>query len=743
MSRLGLTLRLLLLLCIGVLPAIAALYVMSATLTDMRVRRAATVALFDARTISLAVDSEVQQARLLGRIVAESGHCLGGVPAGYVVLGLTPDRGCGAAIDHGIAEQAAAAAASGRPYTVGLFSADPGRPPMLPVFVPAASGQTAIVGVLLPELAARIAALRLPDGAAVVAADADGTLLFRVPGGARGAGQPAWPDGAAEPVTTRPVTRIADREGGETIEGDVPASAGDGIAVAYDIPVPVLVGAVRRETGRAMLAVVASGLLSLVLMTIFARRLIYDPAAALLGMVRRWSAGDRSARAEVDPSATGDFGRLAAAVNEMADTVDARQRQLEQLNATLEARVADRTRALSESNNRLLVEINERARTDAALRRAQKLQAVGQLAGGVAHEFNNLLTTITGALELMRARLPVDPALHRSADTALGAARRGAQLTGQMLGFARQRRLLPIPTDFNALILGLRDLLQGAVGRGATLELELADTLWLALADPHEIEVAIMDLALNAREAMGQGGTLRIATRNVVLPRPGGHATPEGEFVELAIEDDGAGMTEAELAQAVHPFFTTKAPGQGAGLGLSQVHGMVQQLGGDLQIASREGEGTTITLLLPRAQARTGSQQAGAVPCGERCAILLVDDDDQVREIAADMLTALDYEVTQASGGAAALELLRADIGARFCALVVDYAMPGINGLELIERAKALRPDLPPLLITGFMELEQTAGTVLPPAQILRKPFTLRELSARLTEIAAPALKVA
>jgi signal transduction histidine kinase/ActR/RegA family two-component response regulator len=429
---------------------------------------------------------------------------------------------------------------------------------------------------------------------------------------------------------------------------------------------------------------------------------------------------------------------LIARSSRIGDAPNQRRTELQLRNLSLETRVADRTRILSEANNRLLVEIAERERTDAALRQAQKVQSVGQLAGGVAHEFNNLLTIVLGALDLMRLRLPPDHPLQTQLATALAAGQRGARITSQLLAFARRRSLMPVVLDLNTVLADIRELLEGALGAGITIEMTLADPLWPALADRDEIEAAILNIALNARDAMGPSGALRIQTRNANLPRSGSHGEPAGQFVELIIEDDGVGMDAHELAQAVDPFFTTKPPGLGAGLGLSQVHGIAQQLGGDLHIASAKGSGTTVLLFLPRA---TAEPDAPAPPCrgGTRPAtpVLLVDDDEQVRQIAADMLRELGYDVTTAADGAAALAALRSRPASYpFAAMVVDFAMPGLTGLDVIEQARSLAPDTPALLITGYMDLAGTANTPpLQPNQVLRKPFTLRELAHHIEDL--------
>jgi signal transduction histidine kinase/CheY-like chemotaxis protein len=616
---------------------------------------------------------------------------------------------------------------------------------MLPMVMPfTAQGQRrgAVVAALdLAWLKRRVQRFRTIPMNSVSIADAGGTLLLRLPDPAHWTGHQVAEQAADLVNAASPGTRdIIGLDGVSRKVGYVPAPFTGGIYVACGVYLPNALAAIDRAARRGYVLIGVCAALSLLLMMLITRRLVHAPTEALLDAAQRWSLGDLAARAQPRAPERSEFGRLATAFNFMAESLATRQRQLQDLNASLEARVQERTRALSETNNRLLVEISERERTDAALRRSQQLQAVGHLAGGMAHAFNNLLTTILGTLEILRTRLGEPSPLQRYIAAGAEAAQSGARMTSQLLAFARRRRLMPVAVDLNAVIDDMRELLEGTIGRAIVLSFDLAADLWPALADRYEIESAILNLVLNARDAMEQGGTLRLATRNAVLPRPGGHADPAGAFVELVVEDDGAGMTEDELAHAVDPFFTTKGPGQGTGLGLSQVHGVAQQLGGDLQIASAKGRGTTVSLFLPRAVSQAGQPGEPCIPRSRPLSqpVLLVDDDDQVRQVATDMLAELGYTVTTAANGRAALEELRQRGPDRpFAVLVADYYMPGMTGLELIAQARALQPDLVTLLITGFMDLasEGAKPDPLQPRQVLRKPFTLRELADRIAEL--------
>ena len=404
-----------------------------------------------------------------------------------------------------------------------------------------------------------------------------------------------------------------------------------------------------RVTLHGTLLTIAGALISLLLALAVGQRFVRCPTEALLAAARHWTSGDLTARTRPTEPPGSEFGNLAAAFNEMAGALDRQRRELQELNATLEARVQSRTQDLTESGNRLQVEMAEREKTEATLRQAQKLQAVGQLAGGIAHDFNNLLTAIVGALELLRARLPAgQEGLVRLLDTALGAAERGGRLTGQLLAFSRRQQLLPVPSDLNVTVIALSNLLGSTLGRSVRIQTDLVQDLWPAMVDPSQIEAAIINLAINARDAMPEGGVLTIATRNVPL-EVGGSLLP-GDYVAVHVTDTGIGMTPELIAHVFEPFFTTKETGLGSGLGLSQVHGLATQSGGDVRIKSKPGEGTTVTLLLPRAKSLpiTVQPDPGSTPQAtrRRARILVVDDDRDVRQMTGETLTERGYSVS-------------------------------------------------------------------------------------------------
>jgi signal transduction histidine kinase/CheY-like chemotaxis protein len=393
------------------------------------------------------------------------------------------------------------------------------------------------------------------------------------------------------------------------------------------------------------------------------------------------------------------------------------QQELRHANETLEARVDERTRA----HEAALAQLHE----------AQKLETLGQLTGGVAHDFNNLLTPIIGSLDLLRRRIPPDDKAHRQIDLALQAASRAATLVQRLLAFARRQDLQPRSVDIGALLRGMQELIQRSVGPMVELELDCPAELPPAKIDPNQLELAVLNLALNARDAMAGGGRLRISLRAETIGNAG--LLAPGRYLCLAIGDTGVGMDAATLAHAVEPFFSTKGVGRGTGLGLSMVHGLAAQLGGVLHLASEPGKGTTAEIWLPvavePAQTENGEPRGMAAP-PRPATILLVDDEDIVRRATADMLTDIGYGVVEAESGAEALRLLRE--GSGFDLLVSDYLMPGMNGVELIHQASTLAPSLPGLLISGYSTIAEGPGSELPR---LVKPFRQVDLAQTVAQL--------
>ena len=393
------------------------------------------------------------------------------------------------------------------------------------------------------------------------------------------------------------------------------------------------------------------------------------------------------------------------------------EESLRQVNETLEARVDERTR--------------EHELAMAQLHEAQKLETLGQLTGGVAHDFNNLLTPVIGNLDLLRRRFPDDPRAQRLIDGGLQAASRAATLVQRLLAFARRQDLQPRPVAIPALLEGMSDMLARSLGPTIDVHFAFPPDLPAARVDPNQLELALLNLAINARDAMPGGGPLRIEASEV--DRPGVGALTAGHYIRIAVIDGGLGMDRDTLARAVEPFFSTKGQGKGTGLGLSMVHGLAAQLGGMLSLTSAPGQGTTAEILLPTTTEQPGETEHDRVVLQEavvRATVLLVDDEELVRNGTADMLRDIGYEVLTAASGAEALLLLRS--GAEINLLVTDYLMPGMNGVDLVQAAGSVVPGLPALLITGYSNIASGPGAALPR---LAKPFRQVDLAARVAEL--------
>jgi two-component system NtrC family sensor kinase len=386
----------------------------------------------------------------------------------------------------------------------------------------------------------------------------------------------------------------------------------------------------------------------------------------------------------------------------------------------------------------LFQETSRRQQAEAALQQAQKLEALGRLTGGIAHDFNNLLAAIMGCQELLQKYVSGARA-ERLLATAQQAAKRGAQLTAQMLAFARRKDIAVQPVDVNAVIRGMDHLLHQAIGSNVAIRYALDDTLGLAVADSGQLEMALLNLAVNARDAMPKGGELRFATtRSKVVAGAGevpGLAT--GDYVRISVTDTGQGMTEEVRARAFEPFFTTKEPSKGTGLGLSMAFGFASLVGGTVTLQSAPGRGTSISLYLPAAAAEPETAslpQQDALPAAHPGAtaarVLLVDDDADVRSTTQVMLEGLAEDVVAVDSGKAALEVLRAD--RRFDLLIIDFAMPGMNGSQLASEIRRTWPDAPLLFVTGYVENDALKPWRELGVPSLNKPFSRADLAAAL-----------
>jgi PAS domain S-box-containing protein len=376
------------------------------------------------------------------------------------------------------------------------------------------------------------------------------------------------------------------------------------------------------------------------------------------------------------------------------------------------------------------------------LRQAQKMEAVGQLTGGIAHDFNNLLQVVIGNLEILQRNLPEDAArLRRSAVNAMSGARRAAALTARLLAFSRRQPLAPQPVDVNGLVAGMSELLNRTLGASVRIETTLAERLWWAETDPNQLESAMLNLAVNARDAMPAGGRLFIETANIRLDRAYAARNTDakpGHYVAVTVTDSGHGMDKQTMERVFEPFFTTKEVGKGTGLGLSQVYGFVRQSGGHVEIRSRPAEGTSVRLYLPRVlgdAAESGEERSETpVPAASHAeTVLVVEDTAEVRAYSAEALRELGYRVLEAPDGPSALHLLGRPAGARVDLLFTDVILPGgITGPALAERARALRPRLKVLFTTGARGgAIAGSGRPGPGTELITKPFAYADLAAR------------
>jgi len=379
------------------------------------------------------------------------------------------------------------------------------------------------------------------------------------------------------------------------------------------------------------------------------------------------------------------------------------------------------------------------AASDAALRQAQKMEAVGQLTGGLAHDFNNLLTGIMGNLELLQSRVAKGQfdSVDRFVNAAQGAGRRAAALTQRLLAFSRRQTLDPKPTDVNRLITGMEDLLRRTVGQMVQIEVVGAAGLWTALIDPSQMENALLNLCINARDAMPDGGKLTIETANKWLDERTGHERdlPPGQYLSICVTDTGTGMTPETIERVFEPFFTTKPTGQGTGLGLSMIYGFARQSGGQVRIYSELGSGTTMCIYLPR---HLGDAENDVVierssPEGNSGGetVLVVDDEPTIRHLIDEVLDDLGYTVIGAADGVAGLKVLQS--GARVELLITDVGLPnGMNGRQVADAARSLRPDLKILFITGYAENAAfNNGHLEPGMALLTKPFSMEDLTQK------------
>jgi signal transduction histidine kinase len=413
-------------------------------------------------------------------------------------------------------------------------------------------------------------------------------------------------------------------------------------------------------------------------------------------------------------------------------------RQLETLNTELERRVAERTAELAQTNAELEHRVEERTRErEAALAQVhemRKVESLGQLTGGVAHDFNNLLMAVLGNLELVRKFLPSDPKIRRLIDGAIQGAERGATLTKRMLAFARRQELKPETVDVPNLVDSMVEMLRRSLGPGIQIKTDFETDLPPTRVDPNQLELALLNLALNARDAMPLGGRLTISANREQIGAGDVPGLLPGDYVCIAERDTGEGMDEVTLKRATEPFFTTKGAGRGTGLGLSMVDGLVAQSGGAMRITSQQSGGTTVELWLPVAEAEAIERPRPVAPQRVQesrcCRVLVIDDDPIVLAGTAAMLEDLGHTATEVESAEQGLKILQSD--ASIDLVITDHAMPGMTGTELAKRIRGKWPELPVIIATGYAELP---GELDPSVPRLSKPYRQQDLAAVVAQL--------
>ncbi len=488
-------------------------------------------------------------------------------------------------------------------------------------------------------------------------------------------------------------------------------SPGYGWSFVVAVPLSEIAGRARQSLLWGMglgLCVLGFG----AVLAIYAARSVARPVERLADAALAWTESPPPAPF---PTGTKEIDALAAALREAGAKVAAQRAELLNLNASLEVRVTERTRELAEAME--------------SLAQAQKMEAIGRLTGGVAHDFNNLLMAVLGNLDLLSRRL-TDPKHVRYLEQARAAGERGAKLTGQLLAFSRRQRLEVKAMDIGEAVEAAAALLRPTIGGAHRLEVAVAPGLWPALGDATQVELMVVNLSLNARDAMASGGVVSISASNVTVAAGGRRAEgpAAGDYVMIAVTDTGEGMTPDVMARVFEPFFTTKPLGKGSGLGLPQVLGLAKQLGGGVEIDTAPDQGSTVRVYLPRAEAldaitpSTSVAPDSAALKGLR--VLLVDDDVGVRTVAAQMLKDLGCRVTLAESGEQALERMREDPDLQ--AALVDFAMPGLSGGETAAGLRWERADFPVVIMTGYADLDELAETWAGP--VMHKPFSMADL---------------
>ncbi len=559
-------------------------------------------------------------------------------------------------------------------------------------------GGVIVAALSLDWLANYIANKGVPEGAALAITDRNGTVLARYPSNDRFVGKrsPAGRDPVRDNGTVEDMTGI---DGAERIVGF--SAVGNDLLVSFGLGKAQTFTKIEHRTQRDVLFIVMSALIVLILTAWGAQRFIQRPFAQLVDAANRWRLGEFGRRVDIPGSS--EIAGVAKAFNAMADALKHREHEL------------------SEAKEQFY--------------QSQKMESVGQLTGGVAHDFNNLLTVASANLELIEAGQDIGEA-RRFAAGARRAIDRGAKLTAQLLAFSRRQVLNPKPVDANQLVSEFQGLIRKAVGETCRIKVQADDGLWLCHVDPALLHTALLNLALNARDAMPDGGVLEIEMTNIVVNEGAVAGCLPGSYVRLSVRDTGLGMPPEVRGRVFEPFFTTKEVGKGTGLGLSMVYGFVRQSGGHITIESALGRGTTVALYLPKTTQKPDIEiedvQFQAFPAGSE-RILVVEDNDDLLDLTSAMLTRSGYQVRCARNGTEALRMLQSE---EFDLVVSDIVMPnGVNGIEVAREARRLNKRIKVLLASGnagdVLERHKAVGEF----PIIDKPFRMPELAVRVRSI--------
>jgi signal transduction histidine kinase len=624
-------------------------------------------------------------------------------------------------------------------YTTGRFSGKPAIHVAQP-YRDATGGVAGVVAAALSTdwLNRQLETLGLSPEAAASVSDRNGIVVARYPDGARYIGKPITPDARAAIKGDRAgVAPMTGLEGRPRIVGYAPLGGQElGLRVAVGLDREVAFAELTAAKRQGLLLIVAGAVLGLAVTALLGGRLINRPAGRLLTASRRWTEGEFVVRTGLRHDRS-EFGRLAAGFDAMAEALQARERELHLSEAALRDLTAELERRVHEE-----VAAREAAQLRAA--RAERLQALGQLAAGIAHDFNNVLQSVAAAAGLID-RHPGDlAAVRRWVRIATEASARGAAISRRLLAFGRRGDLSPGPIDGGVLLEDMREMFRHTLGPAIEVVLLVPTGLPMLLADRGQLETVLVNLAANARDAMPDGGRLTLqAAAETVTARPG--ASPAGlaagEYVRITVADTGTGMDAVTLQRAAEPFFTTKGPGHGTGLGLPMARGFAEQSGGAFDLSSRPGEGTLVTLWLPQAAAGARGADADPVPApvlpgrtGEGRRVLLVDDEALLREVLSEFLGEYGFSVRSAAEGGEALALL--DAGTVVDVLITDLSMPGMDGLALIRAARLRRTALPAILLTGYAGEAELPAVADPGVVLLRKPVSGADLLAHITALA-------